>query len=134
MPIIGRSCHVRGNNAMIDFKGTILFASHDHELTQSVANRIIEITPNSNYDKLMTYQAAWAFDENKDISTLSAMAKLQSCRAFREIAATTIQIFGGMGFTIEADPQLFFRRAKHLQNYLWDESYLEQQLENNFFN
>ena len=119
---------------MIDFKGTILFASHDHELTQSVANRIIEITPNSNYDKLMTYQAAWAFDENKDISTLSAMAKLQSCRAFREIAATTIQIFGGMGFTIEADPQLFFRRAKHLQNYLWDESYLEQQLENNFFN
>ena len=44
------------NNAMIDFNGTILFSSNDQELTQSVANRIIEITPNQNYDKLMTYQ------------------------------------------------------------------------------
>ena len=53
------------NNAMINFKGTILFSSHDHELTQSVANRIIEITPNSNYDKLMTYQEYIEFKENK---------------------------------------------------------------------
>ena len=53
------------NNAMINFKGTILFTSHDHELTQSVANRIIEITPNSNYDKLMTYQEYIEFKENK---------------------------------------------------------------------
>ena len=43
------------NNSMIDFSGTILFSSHDHELTESVANRIIDITPNLNYDKLMTY-------------------------------------------------------------------------------
>ncbi len=43
------------NNAMIDFKGTILFTSHDHEFTQTVANRIIEITPNGALDKLMTY-------------------------------------------------------------------------------
>ena len=101
---------------------------------QSIAHYLADGLVEVEANKLMTYQAAWAFDENKDISTLSAMAKLQSCRAFREIAATTIQIFGGMGFTIEADPQLFFRRAKHLQNYLCDESYLEQQLENNFFN
>ena len=53
------------NNGMIDFKGTILFASHDHELTQSVANRIIEITPNSNYDKLMTNQEYIKFKETK---------------------------------------------------------------------
>ena len=43
------------NNSMIDFPGTILFSSHDHELTNSVASRIIEINPNINYDKLMTY-------------------------------------------------------------------------------
>tara|TARA_B100001250_G_scaffold126101_1_gene107293 strand:- start:2751 stop:4352 length:1602 start_codon:yes stop_codon:yes gene_type:complete len=43
------------NNSMIDFKGTILFSSHDHQLTDSVATRIIEITPDSNHDKLMTY-------------------------------------------------------------------------------
>ena len=43
------------NNAMKDFAGTILFTSHDHELNNSVANRVIEITPNGNLDKLMTY-------------------------------------------------------------------------------
>lgn len=43
------------NNGMQDFKGTILFTSRDHELTQTVANRIIEITPNGIIDKLMSY-------------------------------------------------------------------------------
>jgi ATPase subunit of ABC transporter with duplicated ATPase domains len=43
------------NNGMKDFKGTMLFTSRDHELTQTVANRIIEITPGGIIDKLMTY-------------------------------------------------------------------------------
>ena len=40
---------------MIEFSGTILFTCHDHALTQSVANRIIEISPKGHLDKLMTY-------------------------------------------------------------------------------
>ena len=43
------------NNGLKDFPGTVLFTSHDHEFTQTVANRIIEITPNGIIDKLMTY-------------------------------------------------------------------------------
>ncbi|TCD10618.1 ATP-binding cassette domain-containing protein [Pedobacter frigidisoli] len=43
------------NNGMKDFKGTILFTSRDHQLTETVANRIIEITPKGTIDKLMTY-------------------------------------------------------------------------------
>ncbi len=43
------------NNGMKDFKGTILFTSRDHALTESVANRIIELTPKGIIDKLMTY-------------------------------------------------------------------------------
>jgi ATPase subunit of ABC transporter with duplicated ATPase domains len=43
------------NNALKDFPGTVLFTSHDHEFTQTVANRIIEISPNGFMDKLMTY-------------------------------------------------------------------------------
>lgn len=43
------------NNALKDFPGTVLFTSHDHEFTQTVANRIIEITPNGFIDKLMSY-------------------------------------------------------------------------------
>ena len=101
---------------------------------QSIAHYLADGLVEVEANKLMTYQAAWAHDNDNDILNLAAMAKLQSCRSFREISATTIQIFGGMGFTVEADPQLYFRRAKHLQNSLWDEGYLENQLENNFFN
>ncbi len=43
------------NNGMKDFKGVILFTSRDHELTETVANRIIELTPGGIIDKLMTY-------------------------------------------------------------------------------
>lgn len=43
------------NNALKDFPGTVLFTSHDHEFIQTVANRIVELTPNGCIDKLMTY-------------------------------------------------------------------------------
>jgi ATPase subunit of ABC transporter with duplicated ATPase domains len=43
------------NNSLKDFPGTVLFTSHDHEFTQTIANRIIEITPNGILDKLMTF-------------------------------------------------------------------------------
>ena len=43
------------NNGMKDFRGTILFTSRDHELTETVANRIIELTPGGIIDKLMSY-------------------------------------------------------------------------------
>ncbi|GAA4466893.1 ATP-binding cassette domain-containing protein [Nibrella saemangeumensis] len=43
------------NNGLIDFKGPVLFTSHDHQFVQTVANRIIEITPVGTLDKLMTY-------------------------------------------------------------------------------
>lgn len=43
------------NNGLIDFKSNILLASHDHQLIQTVANRIIEFTPEGIIDKQMTY-------------------------------------------------------------------------------
>ena len=43
------------NNNLVAFKGNILFASHDHEFIQTVANRIIELTPKGTIDKLMDY-------------------------------------------------------------------------------
>ena len=44
------------NNNLKLFKGNILFASHDHEFINTVANRIIELTPNGSIDKLMNYE------------------------------------------------------------------------------
>jgi len=43
------------NNGMRDFSGNIIFTSHDHELVNTVANRIIEITPSGFIDKMMPY-------------------------------------------------------------------------------
>jgi ATPase subunit of ABC transporter with duplicated ATPase domains len=43
------------NNALKDFPGTVLFTSHDHEFVNTVANRIIELTPNGIIDKMMSY-------------------------------------------------------------------------------
>lgn len=43
------------NNGLADFSGTVFLVSHDHQLLQTVANRIIEITPAGVIDKMMTY-------------------------------------------------------------------------------
>src|SRR5690606_16327656 len=43
------------NNSLKDFKGTVLFTSHDHTFTQTIANRIVEIGPNGYIDKLMSF-------------------------------------------------------------------------------
>ncbi|MBT2684051.1 ATP-binding cassette domain-containing protein [Bacillus sp. ISL-37] len=43
------------NNGMINFKGSMIFSSHDHQFVQTVANRIMEITPSGLIDKQMTY-------------------------------------------------------------------------------
>ena len=44
------------NNGLIDFKGVVLFTSHDHEFTQTVANRIIELLPEGGvFDRMTTY-------------------------------------------------------------------------------
>lgn len=51
------------NNGLIDFKGVLLFSSHDHQFSQTVANRVIEITPESFYDKLCSFDE---YIENRD--------------------------------------------------------------------
>lgn len=50
------------NNNLIGFKGNVLFASHDHEFINTIANRIIELTPSGTIDKLMSYDE-YIYDE-----------------------------------------------------------------------
>ncbi|PFA17679.1 ABC transporter ATP-binding protein [Bacillus cereus] len=52
------------NNGLIAFKGTLLFTSHDHQFIQTIANRIIEVTPNGVIDKEATYDE---FLENEEL-------------------------------------------------------------------
>jgi len=54
------------NNALKDFKGTVLFTSHDHEFVNTVANRIVELTPKGCIDKEMTYDEYLENDKVKE--------------------------------------------------------------------
>lgn len=54
------------NNGLIKFKGSILFTSHDHQFIQSIANRLIEITPNGMIDKEMSYDE---YVQDKELQT-----------------------------------------------------------------
>ncbi|MDM5194094.1 ATP-binding cassette domain-containing protein [Bacillus hominis] len=63
------------NNGLIAFKGTMLFTSHDHQFVQTIANRIIEVTPNGVVDKEATYDE---FLENEELQKqVAAMYKGQ---------------------------------------------------------
>ena len=55
------------NNNLKLFKGNILFSSHDHEFIHTVANRIIELTPNGTIDKMMEYDEYIASDNIKEL-------------------------------------------------------------------
>ena len=55
------------NNNLKIYKGNVLFASHDHEFIQTVANRIIELTPNGIIDKMMEYDEYITSDHIKEL-------------------------------------------------------------------
>lgn len=52
------------NNSLADFKGVVIFTTHDHEIMQTVANRIIEITPNGVIDRIGTYEDYLDYKKN----------------------------------------------------------------------
>jgi ATPase subunit of ABC transporter with duplicated ATPase domains len=55
------------NDSMVNFPGVVLFTTHDHQFMQTVANRIIEITPKGMIDKLMTYDEYLADPRVKEV-------------------------------------------------------------------
>jgi alkylation response protein AidB-like acyl-CoA dehydrogenase len=77
---------------------------------------------------LLVREAAWARSEGRDVTRLAPMAKLFACQTFRDTTAMAQQVFGGVGFTLEYDIQLYFRRAKQLQLSWWDDRELEARI------
>jgi alkylation response protein AidB-like acyl-CoA dehydrogenase len=74
----------------------------------------------------LVWESAWARAAGRPVARLAPMAKLFACRTFRDVTAMAQQVFGGVGFTVEYDIQLYFRRAKQLQLSWWDDRYLEE--------
>jgi alkylation response protein AidB-like acyl-CoA dehydrogenase len=65
--------------------------------------------------RLLVYEAAWAHSLGRPLDRLAPMAKLFACNTYRDVTAMAQQIFGGVGFTLEYEIQMYFRRAKQLQ-------------------
>lgn len=82
---------------------------------QSLAHYMADDATNLDGAEQLVHEAAWASAAGRPITQLAPMAKLFACRTFRDMTANSQQIFGGIGFTVEFDIQLYFRRAKSLQ-------------------
>ena len=93
---------------------------------QAIADYLADAATAVDGAETLVYEAAWARAEGRPIDRLAPMAKLFACRTFRDVTAMAQQVFGGVGFTLEYDIQLFFRRAKQLQISWWDDRVLEE--------
>jgi len=92
---------------------------------QAISHYLADASTEISGGTTLAYEAAWASSEGKEIARLAPMAKLFACQVYRDTTAMAEQVYGGVGFTIEYDIQLYFRRAKQLEISWWDTSYLE---------
>jgi len=93
---------------------------------QSLAHYLADGVTAVDGAETLVWEAAWARTVGRPVAKLAPMAKLFACQTFRDVTATAQQIFGGVGFTLEYDIQLYFRRAKQLQVSWWNDRYLEE--------
>jgi alkylation response protein AidB-like acyl-CoA dehydrogenase len=93
---------------------------------QAIAHYLSDAATTVEGATTLVYEAAWARSEGRTVSKLAPMAKLFACQTFRDVTAMGQQVYGGVGFSLEYDIQLYFRRAKQLQLSWWDSRYLEE--------
>jgi alkylation response protein AidB-like acyl-CoA dehydrogenase len=93
---------------------------------QALAHYLADAVTAIDGAETLVWEAAWARDNGRSVAKLAPMAKLFACDTFRDVTATAQQIFGGNGFTVEFDVQMYFRRAKQWQLSWWDARYLEE--------
>ena len=81
---------------------------------------------------LLTYSAAWHFDQGKSDDAMVAMAKLSACNASVQVASEAVQLLGGYGYMAEYEVERYLREAKVLSvlegNSLWMNDLIAQKL------
>jgi alkylation response protein AidB-like acyl-CoA dehydrogenase len=113
---------------------TVQYAKDRHQFDkplgafQALAHYLADAVTRVDGAEVLVHEAAWAAANDRSTATLAPMAKLYACNAYRDVTATAQQIFGGIGFTVEFDIQLYFRRAKQLQITWWDTRFLEERI------
>jgi alkylation response protein AidB-like acyl-CoA dehydrogenase len=89
-----------------------------------IANMVMDI----DGSRFLTYEAAWRFSEGLSCAKEIAMAKAWTSEAYRKVTANGQQIYGGIGFTVESDMHLYFRRAKAGEVTLGDGNFEREML------
>ena len=79
---------------------------------QAIAHYLADAVTAVDGGTTLVHEAAWAGADGRPVDRLAPMAKLFACRTYRDVTAMAQQVFGGIGFTVEFDIQLYFRRAK----------------------
>jgi len=95
---------------------------------QSISHYLADAKTSLDGARVLVFEAAWAHSEGLDVDRLGPMSKLFACSMFRDTTAMAQQVFGGIGFTLEYDIQLYFRRAKQLQGMWWDSAHCEDRV------
>jgi alkylation response protein AidB-like acyl-CoA dehydrogenase len=85
---------------------------------QALAHNLADAVTNLDAAEQLVHEAAWAGATGRSLTSLAPMSKLFACSTFRDITAMAQQLFGGIGFTLDFDIQLYFRRAKQ-QQLMW---------------
>ncbi|HEX4433332.1 MAG TPA: acyl-CoA dehydrogenase family protein [Acidimicrobiales bacterium] len=103
---------------------TVQYAKDRHQFDkplgafQALAHYLADAVTNLDGAEQLVHEAAWAGATGRPLESLAPMAKLFACSTFRDITAMAQQLFGGIGFTLDFDIQLYFRRAKQ-QQLMW---------------
>ena len=111
---------------------TVQYAKDRHQFDkplgafQALAHYLADAKATVDGGRTLVWEAAWARDNDRPTDRLAPMAKLFATQTFRDVTAMAQQIFGGVGFTVEYDIQLYFRRAKALQLDWYDTRALEE--------
>ena len=95
---------------------------------QAISHYLADARTELDGARLLVCEAAWAHSTGRSTQRLAPMAKLFACRTYRDVTAMAQQVFGGIGFTVEYDIQLYFRRAKQLQLSWWDQAACEDRV------
>ncbi len=95
---------------------------------QAISHYLADAITRIDGGKVLVYEAAWMRDQDRDVRRLAPMAKLFACDTYRDTTAMCQQVWGGVGFSVEYDIQLYFRRAKQLQLTWWDPAHLEERI------
>jgi alkylation response protein AidB-like acyl-CoA dehydrogenase len=100
---------------------------------QAIAHYLADAATAVDGAEMLMFEAAWARANGRPVDRLAPMAKLFACKTYRDVTAMAQQVFGGVGFTVEYDIQLYFRRAKQLQISWWDDRVLEELVATSIF-